>query len=63
VAESWFSTFKFELGERVESYAEAKEKTFDYIERFYNQQRRHSELGYLAPVEFERQGRALGAAA
>jgi hypothetical protein len=29
---SWFSTFKSELGERFESYAEAKEKIFDYIE-------------------------------
>jgi len=32
--ESWFSTFKSELGERFESYAQAKEKTFDYIEVF-----------------------------
>ena len=34
--ESWFSTFKFELGERFDSYADAKEKAFDYIEVFYN---------------------------
>ncbi|MBO0663464.1 IS3 family transposase, partial [Jiella sp. MQZ9-1] len=26
---------------------------FDYIERFYNPQRRHSTLGYMSPVEFE----------
>lgn len=52
--ESWFSTFKSELGERFESYAAAKEKAFDYIEVFYNQRRRHSTLGYLAPAEFER---------
>ncbi|MBO0663604.1 IS3 family transposase, partial [Jiella sp. MQZ9-1] len=25
----------------------------DYIERFYNPQRRHSTLGYMSPVEFE----------
>lgn len=55
--ESWFSTFKSELGERFESYAQAKEKAFDYIEVFYNQQRRHSALGYLSPAEFERQHR------
>jgi transposase InsO family protein len=55
--ESWFSTFKSELGERFESYAEAKEKSFDYIEVFYNVQRRHSTLGYLTPVEFERKHR------
>ena len=28
---------------------------FDYIERFYNSKRRHSTIGYLSPVEFERQ--------
>jgi putative transposase len=35
--ESWFSTLKFELGERYATRAEAKEKLFDYIEVFYNQ--------------------------
>jgi hypothetical protein len=28
---------------------------FDYIERFYNPKRRHSTIGYLSPMEFERQ--------
>ena len=32
----------------------AKADVFDYIERFYNPKRRHSTLGYLSPVEFER---------
>jgi transposase InsO family protein len=27
---------------------------FDYIERFYNAKRRHSTIGYLSPIEFER---------
>jgi putative transposase len=54
VMESWFSTYKSELGERFESYADAKERAFDYIEVFYNQQRRHSTIGYLTPAEFER---------
>jgi putative transposase len=53
--ESWFSTFKSELGERFESHADAKEKAFDYIEVFYNQRRLHSSLGYKAPAAFERE--------
>jgi len=52
--ESWFSTFKSELGERFDSYAQAKERIFDYVEVFYNQKRRHSALGYLSPADFER---------
>jgi putative transposase len=49
--ESWFSTLKSELGERFESYGAAKAELFDYIEVFYNQQRRHSSIGYL-PVSY-----------
>jgi transposase InsO family protein len=52
--ESWFSTLKFELGERFESYAQAKEQLFDYIEAFYNTRRRHSSLDYQSPAEYER---------
>ena len=26
---------------------------FDYIEIFYNRQRRHSSIDYVSPVEFE----------
>ena len=52
--ESWFSTLKFELGERFESGAQAKHALFDYIEVFYNQKRRHSSLGYATPAEVER---------
>lgn len=59
--ESWFSTFKSELGERFDSYADAKEKAFDYIEVFYNQQRRHSSLGYISPADFERRAARGGA--
>ena len=33
---------------------DAKADVFDYIERFYNPKRRHSTLGYLSPMEFER---------
>jgi len=52
--ESWFSTLKAELGERFESYGSAKEELFDYIEVFYNQQRRHSFIDYMSPAEYER---------
>ena len=55
--ESWFSTLKAELGERFETHAAAKEQLFDYIEVFYNQQRRHSAIGYVSPAEFERASR------
>jgi putative transposase len=34
---------------------QAKADVFDYIECFYNPRRRHSTLGYLSPMEFEKQ--------
>ena len=52
--ESFFSTLKFELGERFESYGVAKMQVFDYIELFYNPHRRHSTLDYVSPLTFER---------
>ncbi len=60
--ESWNSTFKFECGEVFDSHAAAKEKVFDYIEAFYNPQRRHSAIGYMSPAEFERAARDRQAA-
>jgi putative transposase len=62
VAESWFSTVKTELGECFDSYASAKENLFDYIEVFYNRQRRHSSLDYVSPAEYEKNRRAALAA-
>lgn len=55
--ESWFSTLKSELGEHFESYGTAKEQLFDYVEVFYNQQRRHSTMDYLSPAQNERAAR------
>ena len=52
--ESWNSTFKAECGERFETNEIAQAKAFDYIEVFYNRQRRHSALGYVSPAEFEK---------
>ncbi len=61
--ESWFSTMTFELGDRFETHPLAKAELFDYIEVFYNQERRHSTLGYLSPAQFEREARMQQAAA
>jgi putative transposase len=57
VRESFFSGLKLELGERFESHRDAKDKLFDHIEVFYNQQRRHSAIGYASPAEFEKAAR------
>ena len=56
VAESFFGTLKTELvdDEDYRTRREAKQSLFEYIEVFYNRQRRHSYLGYVSPVEYER---------
>ena len=56
VAESFFGTLKTELvdHEDYRTRAEAKQSLFEYIEIFYNRQRRHSYLGYVSPMEYER---------
>jgi len=43
-----------ELADRFASCSEAKMESFDYIEVFYNQRRRHSTLGQISPAEFEK---------
>jgi transposase InsO family protein len=55
VAESFFHTLKTEhvYDYRYETRAEARQSIFEYIEMFYNRQRRHSALGYRSPVSFE----------
>jgi len=57
--ESFFSTLKIERVTRktYQTRDQARADVFDYIERFYNPRRRHSALGYLSPVEFEKQMR------
>jgi transposase InsO family protein len=53
--ESFFGTLKQELIYRT-SFAtreQARQAIFEYIEVFYNRQRRHSTLGYLSPESFE----------
>ena len=56
MAESFFATLECELLDRTRfaTQAEARIAIFDFIEGFYNPSRRHSSLGYLSPIEFER---------
>jgi len=65
VAESFFATIKTELIEHA-GYATreaAITSIAEYIERFYNPQRRHSYLGYISPIEFELKAQVAALAA
>ncbi len=55
LAEIFFHTLKTEhvYFNRYTTRAEARQSIFEYIEMFYNRQRRHSALGYQSPVSFE----------
>jgi putative transposase len=57
VAESFFATIKVELVHDATwaTRAAARAELVEYLEVFYNGQRRHSALGYLSPRAFERQ--------
>jgi transposase InsO family protein len=65
VAESFFATLKVELAHDAGwvTRQAACAELFEYIEVFYNGQRRHSALGYLSPRAFERQRAQQGTAA
>jgi putative transposase len=54
-AESFFATLKKELvhHEDYATRASARASIFEYIEVFYNRQRLHSSLGYVAPATYE----------
>jgi transposase InsO family protein len=56
VVESFFATLKCEClyQEPLRTRAQARQKTFEFIEVFYNKQRAHSALGYLSPEEYEK---------
>jgi transposase InsO family protein len=53
--ESFWSTLKLELVYRRDfaTHSQARTAIFDYIEVFYNRQRRHSSLDFLSPTLFE----------
>ncbi len=58
--ESFFSSLKTERTAKkvYRSREQARADVFDYIERFYNSTRRHSTLGYVSPIDFEKASEA-----
>ena len=56
MCESFFATLECELLDcrRFKTQAEAKVAIFEFIEGWYNPHRRHSSIGYLSPVNYER---------
>ena len=56
MCESFFATLECELinRRRFRSHSEARMAVFQFIEGFYNPSRRHSALGYLSPIGYER---------
>ena len=59
VMESFFSRLKDDRVSRCHyrTRDQARSDIFDYIERFYNPRRRHSTLGGLSPVEYEKRAK------
>ena len=60
LCESFFATLECELLERrrFRTQVEARMAIFEFLEGWYNPHRRHSALGYLSPMEFERRTEA-----
>jgi putative transposase len=56
MCESFFATLECELLDRhrFKTQAEARNAVFTFIEGFYNPRRRHSSIGYLSPIDYER---------
>jgi putative transposase len=56
MAESFFATLEREVlnRRRFKTQAEARMALFEWIEGWYNPHRRHSSLGYLSPINYER---------
>jgi transposase InsO family protein len=53
VAESFFATLKVELGDSFSSRQAAHDALSDFIEVFYNRQRRHTTIGSISPAAAE----------
>ena len=56
MCESFFATLECELLDRTvfDTRNQAELEVFEFIEGFYNTRRRHSALGYLSPINFEK---------
>ena len=56
MAESFFATLECELLDRhrFKTQTEARIAVFTFIEGFYNPRRRHSSIGYLSPIAYEK---------
>ena len=56
MCESFFATLECELlaRTRFQTHAAARLALFEFIEGWYNPRRRHSAIGYLSPINFER---------
>ena len=64
VVESFFGSLKAELAYDIyPSRVVATATIADYIENFYNPQRRHSHLDYVSPIEFELRAQSAAFAA
>lgn len=55
IAESFFSTLEAELlcRNRFHGHAQTIVAVSEYIDHFFNPQRRHSTIGYVSPIEYE----------
>ncbi len=57
--ESFFGSLKEECVGSViyQSHEQARQILFEYLEVYYNRQRRHSTLGYVSPLVYEQLGK------
>ena len=57
MCESFFATLETELIDRnsFRNQAEARMAVFDFIEAWYNPHRRHSALGQMSPLNYEKE--------
>jgi putative transposase len=64
VAESFFATLQTELLDRHrwDTRRQLAQAVFEWIEVFYNQQRRHSTLGMLSPTSYAQTAQTAPAA-